>query len=287
MAGMFRRGRRRPTFDTAVEFVPVNRIRADRSGGYRRRVTEAVWGAWSGPTPSAVTDSPEFAAFVPPTDEGHECQATGAMAWFVEGGERVVVFVGVADLDPEFAVKKRAASETGTWVSQGTQDASYVIADANRPQGSKARFVRWTAGGANPRTANLPAHTPAGRDGPYGILVDTAEGQTLITTRFNPEDCLEWTRTFTAADPAVAVQTHYADVKDVASRESVVDGALVATRTKSLIFAHATLRPLLESSGSLAKDWKVRIGGREMDITQVLDSWAPNLYAKIVVEDRR
>ena len=282
--GMFRDRRARPTFDTKVEFIPINQTQADQSRGYKPRRLEEVWGAWSGPTPSTVTDSPEFGAFVPPNDEGHECQAAGAMAWFVENGERVVVHVSI---DSIFAVKKRAASETGSWVSPGTQDASYFIADANRPQGSKARLVRWAAGGANPRTANLPAFALGNRDGQYGILIDTDEGQTLISTRFNPEDCLEWTRTYTPADPVTPNRTFLADVKDIAGAERVVGEQVVAVRTKSLVFAHAALKPLLDAEGSIAKDWKVSIGGREMDIVQVMDGWVPNRYTRLVVEDRR
>ena len=282
--GSFRGGHSRPTFDTQVTFLPVNQTAVDRSGGYKQRIDEPIWGAWTGPAPSQVTDSPEFGAFVPPDDEGHECQATGAMAWFVEGGERVVLY---ASTDTFFFVKKRAASETGTWISQGSPDASYVITDANRPQGSKARFVRWAASGANQRTANLPVHTLAARDGAYGILVDTAEGQTLITTRFNPEDCLEWTRTYTPADPSIEPFTLLADVKDIAASESVASDIQSAKRTKSLVFAQASLKALLDRDESIAANWKVRIGNREMDIVGVVDGWVQNRYSRLVVEDRR
>ena len=83
-----------------------------------------------------------------------------------------------------------------------------------------------------------------------------------------------------------ASRTHMADVKDVAGAERVIGDVAVAVTTKSLVFAHATLAPLLEAEGSLAKDWKVRIKGRDMDIVQVMDGWAPNKYVRLVVEDR-
>ena len=282
--GSFRGGHSRPTFDTQVTFLPVNQTAVDRSGGYKQRIDEPIWGAWTGPAPSQVTDSPEFGAFVPPDDEGHECNISGGLAWFVEGGERVIINVGI---DNNFFVKKRAASETGSWLSPGTRDISYLIADANRPQGSKARLVKWIADGTNPRTANLPVHTPAVRDGEYGILIDTAEGQTLITTRFNPEDCLEWTRTYTPADPSIEPFTLLADVKDIAGAERVAGDLEVGVRTKSLVFAQSSIKFLLDRPGSIAKEWKVRIGNREMDIVGVVDGWVQNRYSRLVVEDRR
>ena len=96
-----------------------------------------------------------------------------------------------------------------------------------------------------------------------------------------------WTRTYTPADPQPETLTFLADVKDVAARESVVGDQVVATRTKSLVFAHATLKPLLDRADSLAKEWKVKIGNRDMDIVGVMDDWVPNRYARLIVEDRR
>ena len=83
-----------------------------------------------------------------------------------------------------------------------------------------------------------------------------------------------------------ASRTYYADVKDIAGSERVIGDQSVAVRTKSLVFAHATLKPLLDAEGSIAKDWKVRIGGRDMDITGVMDGWVPNRYTRLTVEDR-
>lgn len=77
-----------------------------------------------------------------------------------------------------------------------------------------------------------------------------------------------------------------ADVKDIAGSERVLGDQSVAVRTKSLVFAHATLKPLLDAEGSIAKDWKVRINGRDMDITGVMDGWVPNRYTRLTVEDR-
>ena len=285
MAGMFRSGRRRPTFDTAVDFIPINRDGADRLGGYvKRGPPEPVWGAWSGP--SAVPSAPfsNFQTFAPPTDAGHECQEQGARAWWVEGGERIVAQV---DIDSAFTLKKRAASDTGTWNDNGTQDAAYLITDANRDRGSSPRIVRLAAVGPNPRTANLPGFTPAGRDGVYGILIDTDGGQTLASTRFDPIGCFEWTRTYTPADPVAATLTFLADVKDVAAREAVVGEVQVASQTKSLIFAHATLAPLIAGADALAKQWKLRIGVREMDIVGVQSDWSPGRYVRLIAEDRR
>ena len=76
-----------------------------------------------------------------------------------------------------------------------------------------------------------------------------------------------------------------ADAKDIAGAERVVGDQTVAVSTKSLVFAAATLAPLL-AEGSLAKDWKVRIGGRDMDIVSVMDGWVPNRYARLIVEER-
>ena len=47
MAGMFRGGHMRPTFDTAVEFVSVNQSATDKSGGYGSPIT--VRGEWGAP----------------------------------------------------------------------------------------------------------------------------------------------------------------------------------------------------------------------------------------------
>ena len=279
--GMFRDGRGRPTFDTKVEFVPVNRIAADRSGGYGSRVTEAVWGAWSAPVSDTDRDPGiGFRRYLPPSDNGWSCTEFGPRAWAVEGDTRVAM---QASDDANFLVKTRPASETGDWRDSGTADAAYLIADANRPRGSFPRIVQWT----DDATANLPTYTPFGSDGRFAILVDTDEGQTLLTGRGITDDCLVWTRTYTPADPAVANRTFLADVKDVAGRESAIDGAVVAARTKSLIFAYASLKPLLDAEGAgLAKSWKIRIGTRDLDILSILDDWAPNRYVRIVAEER-
>ena len=36
LMGMYRRGRERPTFDTSITLIPIDRSSADRSGGYRK-----------------------------------------------------------------------------------------------------------------------------------------------------------------------------------------------------------------------------------------------------------
>lgn len=288
--GMFRDGRARPTFDTEVEFIPVNRADVDRSGGYgeRRAATPARYGEWSAPEIDTGREGLAIRNFIPDTDAGHRCTATGPQAWFVENGTRVVIQSndGIGGLD-NYRVKTRPASETGTWRDSGTEDPAYLIADANRARTDPLAFPRviaWTG-------ANLPAYTPAAGDGDYAILLDTAQGQTLLAGRESVDDCLIWTRAWVPAEPGdpapPANLTLRADVKDVAARESVLDGAVVATRTKSLVFAHAALKPLLDGEGSIAKEWKIRIEGKDLDITQVLDGWVPNRYVRIVAEDRR
>ena len=92
---------------------------------------------------------------------------------------------------------------------------------------------------------------------------------------------------FGSSDSSPEERTFLADVKDIAAREAVISGVEVATRRKSLVFAYETLKDLLEAEESIAKQWKVRIGNREMDITGVMEDWVPNLYARLIVEDRR
>lgn len=118
------------------------------------------------------------------------------------------------------------------------------------------------------------------------ILTDDATGQSLYycNDQLTPPRCEHYRR---AIDDGTgpASRTYYADVKDVAGAERTVGDIAVAVSTKSLVFAHATLKPLLDS-GSITKDWKVRINGRDMDITGVMDGWVPNRYSRLIVEDR-
>ena len=95
----------------------------------------------------------------------------------------------------------------------------------------------------------------------------------------------------TSESPAVPANVKLmADIRDISAREAPVGAIDVSTTSKSLIFAQGALAPLLTASRSpsgLAKSWKIRIGDQEMDIVGVQDSWAPNLYSRIIAEDRR
>ena len=104
MAGMYRRGRARPSFDTEVTFIPVA-DRVDSLRGYKRRRTEAIWGAWSAPVIDTDRESAiGFRRYLPPSDNGWACTDFGPRAWAVEGDTRVAM--QAAD-DGGFLVKTR------------------------------------------------------------------------------------------------------------------------------------------------------------------------------------
>lgn len=118
-----------------------------------------------------------------------------------------------------------------------------------------------------------------------GVLIDDATGQSLYYCN-NIDNLCEHLRRAIDDGLGPASRTYLADVKDIAGAERVVGDQTVAVSTKSLVFAHATLKPLLAAETSLAKEWKVRIGNREMDIVGVMDGWVPNRYTRLIVEDR-
>ena len=285
MAGMFRGGHRRPTFDTEVEFVAVNQTAPDRSGGYGAiQVTRGPWGA-----PEVLAEqtiaSGERDDFEPTGDSGVQATNLGMFAWFTAGGIQTLMF-------QENSTRRgyrKTRVENGNWSDWdeiSNSDIEDVSANRNRLPLPNPVFIT-IAGSPNSNIAKgLPPISYAGTRR-VGIVIDDATGQSLYycNNRLSPPRCEHYRR---AIDDGTgpASRTYMADVKDIASAERVIGDVAVATRTKSLVFAHATLKPLLEAEGSIAKDWKVRIGGRDMDITQVMDGWVPNQYTRLVVEDR-
>ena len=280
--GAFRGGHMRPTFDTPVEFISVNQTATDKSGGYGS--PQVIRGEWGAPVVMTETTAVDRDDFVPTGDSGVQATNIGMFAWYTEGDTQTLFFqssFGIA------AILIKTRSNGGTWSTWTIIKANAITnSNANRarsPLPNPTYVVVENDADANIAN-NLPnIITPTTK---VGILIDDATGQSLYycNAGLTPPRCEHYRR---AIDDGLgpASRTYMADVKDIAGSERVIGDINVATTTKSLVFAHATLRPLLES-GSLAKDWKVRIGGRDMDITQVMDGWVPNRYARLVVEDR-
>ena len=280
MSGMFRGGHKRPTFDTPVEFISINQTAIDKSGGYG--TIQVIRGEWSGAEVIAeqTIASGDRDDFEPTGDRGVQATNIGIFAWETNGDTQRVFF---QDNSRDVVRQRtRTRDQNLQWgnYSRWKPSGSFQKKDANNIDRVSLPVIHVINLDAPP--ANVPNHVD-GVDR-EGILIDDATGQSLYYCNDILDRCEHYRR---AIDDglAPASRIYMADVKDIASAERVVGDLNVATTTKSLVFAHATLRPLLES-GSLAKDWKVRIGGRDMDITQVMDGWVPNRYARLVVEDR-
>ena len=281
MAGMFRGGHMRPTFDTPVEFIAVNQTATDKSGGYG--APQITWGAWGAPEALAEQDIPTrlFEDFVPTGDSGVQATNIGMFAWYTTGDTQRLMFQ--QDDGTSGHYKERINNgEWQEWVRVRANNFDEIDANRTRDPLPVPEYVTLDN---NNVARNLPNTNISNRR--IGILIDDATGQSLYycNDQLTPPRCEHYRRAIDdGAGPAS--RTYMADVKDIASAERVIGDVAVATRTKSLVFAHATLKPLLDIEGSIAKDWKVRIGGRDMDITQVMDGWVPNQYTRLVVEDR-
>ena len=292
---MFRDGRSRPTFDTEVTLIPTNRDRADRSGGYGAK-PPPEYQAWSAPEVMAEQTVANREAFIPPsTSLGVQATNLGIFAWFnatLPGDTNEYQHLLFQPNDDEAAYVRRRRTARVTWGAFtdaiGTQ-YEVTSENANRPRTQNSwphpQFIYIDPSGN--ADFNLPPIEFSDEEGigRYGILIDDATGQSLYYCNSLVHQCQHYRRAFGVVETGNL--TLLADVKDVAARESVIDGSVVATRTKSLVFAHASLKDLLDGAGSIAKEWKLRIGNKELDITQVLDDWAPNRYVRIVAEDRR
>ena len=236
--GMFRGGHARPTFDTAVEFIPVNQTPDERSGGH---AVPYVFG---------IGEPARFRYIATTTSE-----------W-------VVPALPPLNIETDWATNTTNADRLGVdgkqvwkalWNARRTSAAD--IEDPPNDSGSI-------------QSDDLSSLPVCSADTPF-LWVSRRDG---TVADISPEG---W------SVPVLQCGILYADVKDVAAKESVVGEVNVATRTKSLIFAQASLRTLLDADTSLAKDWKVKINGREMEITGVVDGWTQNLYSRLTVEDRR
>ena len=290
--GMFRNGRSRPTFDTTVELVPVNRTTTDRLRGYGTQ-PQAEYQAWGSPEVMAEQTLASRTIFDPPRNtNGVQATSLGVYAWYVEGANMHVLF---QPNDDEAAFSRsKPVGQNGWSIGQDFVDAigtPYEVSDenANRPRTETTwpnpQFIYIDPLGNDDPRYNLPAIEFSGDTGRYGILIDDATGQSLYYCNTLVHQCQHYRRAYGV--PQLPNLTLLADVKDVSARESVVDGSVVASRTKSLVFAHASLKALLDGEGSIPKEWKLRIGNKELDITQVLDDWVPNRYVRIIAEDRR
>ena len=275
MAGMFRGGHKRPTFDTPVEFISVNQTAPDRSGGYGQ--PQMVRGAWGAPEVMTETTVANRDDFVPTGDSGVQATNLGMFAWYKSNSGIVVLHQENNTL--------QAFEKTGS----GQWENAENITDANRERAPLPlpQFIIIERKERTNINKNLPPISWSGGLTRYGILIDDATGQSLYycNNQLSPPRCEHYRR---AIDDGLgpASRTYMADVKDVAGAERVVGDVTVAVRTKSLVFAHATLKPLLDAEGAIAKDWKVRINGRDMDIVGVMDGWVPNRYSRLMVEDR-
>lgn len=269
---MFRGGHARPTFDTPVEFVAVNQTAPDRSGGYGSPQT--VWGDWGPPEVMTETTLADRDDFVPSGDSGVEATTLGIFAWYVAADTQTLFFQ--SNNNPERYYKTRTRSGDG-WSAFSEWNTGSNIRRPNRPRDPLPSPAFITPD-------RLPGISYSGslRD---GILIDDATGQSFYICNDGNNKCEHYRR---AIDDGLGPpsRTYMADVKDVSGAERVVGDQTVAVRTKSLVFAAATLAPMLAEEGSLAKDWKVRIGGRDMDIIGVMDGWVPNRYTRLVVEER-
>ena len=286
---MFRGGRKRPTFDTKVELIPVNRDGVGRSGGYGA-APPATYQAWGAPEVMTETTVANREAFVPTgINSGVQATNLGVFAWFLDGSDYIILFQPNDDEAAYYRVRLLPQPNWGAFRDAIGTEYEVTSEDANRPRTQDSwphpQFIYIDPTGNT--NYNLPPIEFSDEEGigRYGILIDDATGQSLYYCNSIVHQCQHYRRDFGV--PQAPTRSFLADVKDVAARESVTDGAVVATRTKSLMFAHASLRDLLDGEGSIAKEWKVRIGNREMDIIQVMDGWSPNLYTKLVVEDRR
>ena len=282
MSGMFRGGHKRPTFDTPVEFISINQTATDKSGGYGEPVP--VRGEWGAPEIMAETTVADRDAFAPTGDSGVQATSIGMFAWYTENNTQTLMLQR-NDISSRPYYKERTLPN-GPWGSFDRANLRSVSANRQRDPMPLPIFVEISEYENDNIQNHLPPIFWSGSNRRAGILIDDATGQSLYycNDQLTPPRCEHYRR---AIDDGLgpASRIYMADVKDIASAERVVGDLNVATTTKSLVFAHATLKPLL-TSGSLAKDWKVRIGGRDMDITQVMDGWVPNRYARLVVEDR-
>lgn len=281
--GMFRGGHMRPTFDTAVEFIPINQVASDRSGGYGS--PSVGYGDWGDAVAMSEKDI-EIGNYLPPDDQDMGVIATvqyGILAWYTDGNTKTLFHQ--ARRQPFASVRVRTNNVWGAWQAfTNNVPPQYLASNANRNRSPlpHAQFIAVNTDASENAALNMPPISlNAFR---YAILVDQPSDQSLYICNDTRNRCEHYRRLYDGGKPIR--RTYYADVKDIAGTERVLGDQTVATRTKSLVFAHATLKPLLDAEGSIAKDWKVRIDGRDMDITGVMDGWVPNRYTRLTVEDR-
>ena len=284
MAGMFRGGHARPTFDTPVEFVAVNQTATDKSGGYGSpQVSRGDWGAPEVMTETTLADRDDFE---PTGDSGVQATTLGMFAWYTEGDTQTLLYQEKTYDDAYYRTRNRNGDGWGVSSKWIGHDGYVSVLDANRGRLPLPfpKFIIVSASRIQNVRNNLP-NISSGNFNRIGILVDDDTGQSLYYCNNQVNRCEHYRR---AIDDGLgpASRTYMADVKDVASAERVVGDQTIAVRTKSLVFAAATLAPLLAAEGSLSKDWKVRIDGRDMDIVGVMDGWVPNRYARLIVEER-
>ena len=282
MAGMFRGGHKRPTFDTPVEFISVNQTATDKSGGYGSpQITRGAWGEPEVMTEQTVATRDDF---VPTGDSGVQATTLGIFAWHTEGDTQTLLYQQ-NDHARAYSKTRAGAGAWSSWSEIRLLHLRFVLADRSRSPLPAPAFVSILADANDTASKGFP-RISAGLVPRMAILTDDATGQSLYycNDQLTPPRCEHYRR---AIDDGTgpASRTYYADVKDVAGAERTVGDIAVAVSTKSLVFAHATLKPLLDS-GSITKDWKVRINGRDMDITGVMDGWVPNRYSRLIVEDR-
>ena len=295
MAGMFRGGRRRPTFDTVVTLIPINRTQADRLGGYIP--TEFSLSEWKAPTTPAVEALKAATDFSARDrgDRGMAATTQGVIAWdcFILAGRgcRFVHLRIAPDGTVSYRQRRVAVGNypdiidddpftDGYPPSSVFHDPATTLA-IERSEAARLNIIQISATASENEGKELPPVTPRAS---YAATVDDAAGQTFLWPTADGS-AQQFRRAWT--DGSAEAMTLLADVKDVAAREPVVGDVSVAVQTKSLIFAHATLAPLIAGTDALAKQWKVRIGNRDMDIVGVMSDWDPGRYIRLIAEDRR
>ena len=288
--GMYRRGRERPTFDTPVQFVPINQTPADLSRGYG--TPEYALGDWTGPVdpPFEFADQATFSA----RDRGERgmlASNIGVFVWdcfLVNRGCRFVHLFIAIDGSVSYRQRRTPVNvypdqiDSDAWNTgyppASTFQAPIATLDIERGETLRVNLIQISETASKNAGKGLPPiSTPA--QATYAAVTDDAVGQTFM---WNTGASQEFRRTWTDGRESAFEAT--ADAKDIASAESVTGQLDVAVTTKSLIFAHAALAPRLGSG--FAKKWKAVIGGRDYDITGIQDGYAKNLYVRITAEAR-